>query len=111
MVRPKTENQREVSNKTLQARKHSRVAQLVERAAVNRLVVGSSPASGANFIPSSLEPYVQTLAQLTPTNQQLVLNLIQGLAERDGILVTHTLAPGLQILEEGKPLWIAGQRG
>ena len=81
---------------------------MVERAAVNRLVVGSSPASGANFIPSSLEPYVQTLAQLTPTNQQLVLNLLQGLAERDGILVTHTLAPGLQILEEGIPLWIAG---
>ena len=110
MVRPKTENQREVSNKTLQARKHSRVAQLVERAAVNRLVVGSSPASGANFIPRSLETYFQALAQMTPANQQMVLNLIQVLAERDGILVTHTLAPGLQ-LEEGKPLWIAGQRG
>lgn len=44
---------------------------------------------------------------MTPTNQQIVLNLIRSLAERDGILVAHTMAPGLQTPSEGVPLWIA----
>ncbi len=44
----------------IQARQpdHSRVAQLVERAAVNRLVVGSSPTSGANLIVDTLTPNI-----------------------------------------------------
>jgi len=37
----------------------------------------------------------------------MVLNLIQGLAEREGLLVTTTLAPGLQLPVEGIPLWLA----
>jgi site-specific recombinase XerD len=37
----------------------------------------------------------------------MVFNLIRGLAERDGIPIAHTLAPGLQTPDEGIPLWIA----
>jgi len=70
------------------------------------LVVGSSPTSGANFISPSLQPCLQALEQMTPANQQIIVNLIQGLAERDGITISRTSAPGLQLPEEGIPLWV-----
>lgn len=44
---------------------------------------------------------------MTSSNQQMVLNLIRGMAERDNIPVAHTLAPGLQQPSEGIPLWLA----
>ena len=44
---------------------------------------------------------------MTPANQQMVLNLIRGLAEKDNIPLAHTLAPGLQTPQEGIPLWLA----
>jgi len=37
----------------------------------------------------------------------MVLDLIRGLAERNGVTVVHTNAPGLQTLEGGVPLWLA----
>jgi len=37
----------------------------------------------------------------------MVLNLVRGLAERNGVTVAHTAATGLQTLEEGIPLWLA----
>jgi len=43
---------------------------------------------------------------MTPANQQIIVNLIQGLAERDGITISRTSAPGLQLPEEGIPLWV-----
>ena len=40
----------------------------------------------------------------------MVLNLIRSLAERNGVNVAFTMAPGLQTLAEGIPLWIASLR-
>ncbi|MFC1968103.1 tyrosine-type recombinase/integrase [Chloroflexota bacterium] len=47
---------------------------------------------------------------MTPANQQIVLNLIRGLAEKDGTPLACTLAPGLQTPTEGTPLWLASLR-
>jgi site-specific recombinase XerD len=66
---------------------------------------GSQPAPATT--PPSLEPYLGALTQLPPEDQQIVLNLIRSLAERNGLTVAHTIAPGLQTLEEGVPLWTA----
>ncbi len=60
--------------------------------------------------PNSLQPYLEALSQIPPSDQQMVLTLIRGLAERNGVTVVHTVAPGLQTLEEGIPLWIASLR-
>jgi integrase len=76
------------------------------RRAHNPKDAGSNPAPATN-LPPSLDPYIHTLAQMNPTNQQMVLNLIRGLAERDGIPLAHTIAPGLQAPAEGIPLWLA----
>ena len=54
-----------------------------------------------------LDPYFQALAQIPPEDQQMVLSLIRGLAERNGVTVPHTVAPSLQTLDEGIPLWVA----
>ena len=54
-----------------------------------------------------LEPYIQALAQMSPANQQLVLNLIRGLAEKDNKPLAYTIGQGLQSLEEGIPPWLA----
>ncbi len=55
----------------------------------------------------SLEPYLEALAQMPPSDQQMVLNLIRGLADRNGVTVTHTMTLTLQTLGEGIPLWLA----
>ncbi len=45
-----------------------------------------------------LEPAVVALTQLTPASQEIVLNLIRGLAEREDVQVAQTIAPDLQLL-------------
>ena len=67
----------------IQARQppHSRVAQLVERAAVNRLVVGSSPTSGANsFIENPLYLAVTAFGVFIVVKATGVFMIVMGLA-------------------------------
>jgi len=59
---------------------------------------------------TSLEPYIQALAQMTPANQQIVLNLICGLAEKDNVPLMQTVASGLQTPREGILLWLASMK-
>jgi hypothetical protein len=61
----------------------------------------------ATLCTPSLSPYLQALEQLPAADQQMVLNLIRGLAERNRVTIAHTAAPELQTLEEGIPLWLA----
>jgi len=58
-------------------------------------------------LPPSLQPAVSALIQMTPANQQLVINLIQGLADRENVPLPSSMAPGLQLPEEGISLWLA----
>ena len=58
-------------------------------------------------LPPSLQCAVSALTQMTPASQQLVINLIQGLADRENIPLPSSLAPGLQLPEEGISLWLA----
>ncbi|MFC1955302.1 tyrosine-type recombinase/integrase [Chloroflexota bacterium] len=44
---------------------------------------------------------------MTPASQQLVINLIQGLADRENVPLPSSIAPGLQLPEEGISLWFA----
>ena len=56
---------------------------------------------------SALEPYIQALSQMAPANREMVLNLIRTLAEIDNEPLSRTSASGLQLPEEGIPLWLA----
>jgi hypothetical protein len=63
-----------------------------------------------NFVPifdCPLEPVVQALHQLSPQSQELVTLMVRQLAEREGVNVPLTAAPGLQTPAEGIPLWVA----
>ncbi len=52
-----------------------------------------------------IQPSVKALAQLSPQNQDLAINLIRQLAQREGINVA--LTPGtLTTPAEGIPLWV-----
>jgi len=50
--------------------------------------------TGAFSLPQSLQPAVSALIQITPANQKLVINLIQGLADRENVPLPSSIAPG-----------------
>jgi integrase/recombinase XerD len=54
-----------------------------------------------------LEPVIQAVHQLSPQSQELVISIVRQLAEREGVNVPLTAAPGLQTPAEGIPLWVA----
>jgi len=54
-----------------------------------------------------LEPVVQAVHQLSSQSQELVISIVRQLAEREGVNVALTAAPGLQTPAEGIPLWVA----
>jgi len=56
---------------------------------------------------TTLEPIIRALHQLSPSSQSAVIALVRQLAEREGIGVPLTAAPGLQSPAEGIPLWLA----
>jgi len=58
----------------------------------------------------ALEPTVGALQQLSPQSQEMAISLVRQLAEREGITIMSTLAPGLQTPAEGVPLWLAKLR-
>jgi integrase/recombinase XerD len=58
----------------------------------------------------ALEPAVRALGQLSPSSQEAVVALVRSLAEREGVDVPLTAAPGLQTPAEGIPLWVAKLR-
>ncbi|MFC1941544.1 tyrosine-type recombinase/integrase [Chloroflexota bacterium] len=55
----------------------------------------------------SLEPTVRALQQLSPQSQETAIALISQLAQREGVNMPLTSAPGLQSPAEGIPLWVA----
>ena len=59
---------------------------------------------------SSLEPTVRALSQLSPQSQETIISLVGQLAQREGINVPLTQAPGLQTPIEGIPMWLAKLR-
>jgi len=61
---------------------------------------------GQSFDPR-LQPTMRALAQLSPANQELAMNLIRQLAEREGINVALSPAMGLQVPAEGIDIWVA----
>jgi len=54
-----------------------------------------------------LEPTMRALAQLPPANQELAMNLIRQLADREGINIAIGPAMGLQVPAEGIDIWVA----
>jgi len=54
-----------------------------------------------------LEPTIGALQQLSPQSQEMAISLVRQLAEREGITIMSTSAPGLQTPIEGVPLWLA----
>jgi hypothetical protein len=67
----------------------------------------ASPESTPTNSVSLLQPYIQALVHMAPTNRETVLNLIQALSKREGVPVAHTSAQCLQLPEQGVPLWIS----
>jgi len=61
----------------------------------------------ANMESNSIEPTMRALGQLSPSSQEAVMALVKQLAEREGITIMSTLAPGLQSPTDGIPLWAA----
>jgi len=59
---------------------------------------------------SSLEPTIRALGQLSPQAQEIAASLVRQLAQREGINVPLTQAPGLQTPAEGVPMWLAKPR-
>ena len=64
----------------------------------------------ANTDGNPIEPTVRALGQLSPSSQGAVAALVGQLAEREGISVELTGAPGIQTPAEGIPLWLAKLR-
>ncbi len=64
----------------------------------------------ANISSNSIEPTVRALGQLSPSSQGAVIALVGQMAEREGISVAPTDAPGLHSPIEGVPLWLAKLR-
>ena len=54
-----------------------------------------------------MEPTVRALNQLSPQSQEIASSLVRQLAEREGIAVALSQAPGLQTPIEGVPMWVA----
>ncbi|MFC2048457.1 hypothetical protein ACFLSK_03390 [Chloroflexota bacterium] len=61
----------------------------------------------ANIDHDILEPTARALSQLSPQSQETAVALVKQLAQREGINMSLTSAPGLQTPAEGIPLWIA----
>ena len=64
----------------------------------------------ANTGSNPIEPTVRALGQLSPSSQNAVVALVKQLAEREGINMEPTNAPGIQTPAEGIPLWLAKLR-
>jgi len=67
-------------------------------------LAGSGNGNGA------MEPVVRVLNQLSLQSQGIAASLVRQLAEREGINVPLSSAPGLQSPAEGIPLWTAKLR-
>jgi integrase len=66
----------------------------------------------ASAVPSQgvdprLEPTISALSQLSPAKQELAMNLVRQLAEREGINVAISPAMGLQVPAQGIDIWVA----
>ena len=59
---------------------------------------------------NAIEPTIRALNQLSPQAQEIAASLVRQLAEREGIDVPLTQAPGLQTPTEGIPMWLAKLR-
>ena len=59
------------------------------------------------YMQDKLQTSVSALRQLSPESQELVVNLIRQLAERENIVVPLTPSTGLQTPAEGMELWEA----
>ena len=58
-------------------------------------------------VSAPLEPAVRALGMLSPQSQEMAASLIRQLAEREGVHVALTSAPGIQTPAEGIPLRVA----
>lgn len=58
-------------------------------------------------IDANLEPTTRALRQLSPQSQETIATLVRQLAEREGINVPLSQAPGVQSPIDGVPLWVA----
>jgi integrase len=54
-----------------------------------------------------LIPTLEAIPHLSPQNQELVATLVRQLAQREGIQIACSSAPGLQTPAEGIPIWLA----
>lgn len=52
-----------------------------------------------------LDPTIQALQQMSPANQDLIIKMVESLAEREGIRVANPGTMGLTTPAEGIPLW------
>lgn len=52
-----------------------------------------------------LDPTIQALQQMSPANQDLIIQMVQSLAEREGIRIAHSGTMGLTTPTEGISLW------
>ncbi|GAI61334.1 unnamed protein product, partial [marine sediment metagenome] len=59
---------------------------------------------------NSLEPTMKAINQLSPQSQETIVSLVGQLAQREGVNVPLTQAPGLQTPAKGIPLWVAKLR-
>ena len=59
------------------------------------------------YMDEQLLPSISALRQLSPPSQELVVNLIRQLAERENITVPLTPSAGLQTPADGMELWEA----
>lgn len=57
------------------------------------------------YMDEQLQPSISALRQLSPPSQELVVNLIRQLAERENIAVPLTPTTGLQTPADGMELW------
>ena len=55
-------------------------------------------------VSNAIEPTIRALNQLSPQSQETIICLVGQLAQREGINVPLTQAPGLQSPIEGIPL-------
>ena len=55
----------------------------------------------ANIDSNSIEPTIRALRQLSPQSQQAAIALVKQLAEREGMNIALSAAPGLQTPAEG----------
>ena len=59
------------------------------------------------YMDEQLQTSISALRQLSPPSQELVVNLIRQLAERENITVPLTPSAGLQTPADGMELWEA----